>query len=339
MQKYHLFIGIDISKQWIDVCASHDGPKKDMPHQRFDNNKKGFHQMVRFVRDHARQHRLEGPWLFCMEHTGVYVLPLCNFLEHQQLDYILESALQIFKSLGIRRGKSDKADAADIARYLFLHHREIKPYRLPSDTLLKINNLLRLHDRLTKAHAALKTAAKELKGFAGEALNKEVVQVSTDTMSYLKEQLNKVDRGILDLIKSSDELQRLYQLVTSVKGVGLIIGANLLVCTNGFKSFQTARQFACYIGVAPFGYSSGTTVKRPDQVSHLANKKIKALISNGAMSAIRNDQEIKAYYLRKIAEGKNSFLVQNNIKNKLVQRIFAVVKRGTPYVELSKFRA
>lgn len=339
MQKYLVFIGIDISKKWIDVCASHNGQKKDMPHQRFDNNKKGFQQMVRFVRDYAGQHQIKGRWFFCMEHTGVYTVPLCNFLEQKQLDYVLESALRIFKSLGIRRGKSDKADAADIARYLFLHHREIKPYRLPSDTLLKINNLLRLHDRLTKAHAALKTAAKELKGFTGEALNKEVVQVSTDTMSNLKKQLDSVDRSILALIKSSDELHRLYQLATSVKGVGLIIGANLLVCTNGFKSFRTARQFACYIGVAPFGYSSGATVKRPDKVSHLANKKIKALISNGTMSAIRYDQELKAYYLRKIDEGKNSFLVQNNVKNKLVQRIFAVVKRGTPYVELNKFRA
>ncbi len=339
MQKYRLFIGIDISKKWIDVCASHDGQKKDMPHQQFDNNKKGFTRMLCFVRDYARQRRLEDSWLFCMEHTGVYVMPLCNFLEQRQLDYVLESALQIFKSLGIRRGKSDKADAADIARYLFLHHRELKPYRLPSDTLLKIKTLLRLHDRLTKAHAAMKTAAGELEEFTDKALNREVVQVSAGTMQALKKQLKGVDEGILELIKSDAELHRLYQLVTSVKGVGLIIGANLLVCTNSFKSFQTARQFACYIGVAPFGHSSGTSVKRPDKVSNLANKKIKALISNGVMNAIRNDQEIKAYYQRKIAEGKDPFLVQNNVKNKLVHRVFAVVKRGTPYVELNKFRA
>ena len=295
--------------------------------------------MVRFIQDYARRRQLKGQWLFCMEHTGVYVMPLCNFLEQQRLDYVLESALQISKSLGIRRGKSDKADAADIARYVFLHHREVKPYRLPSDTLLKIKNLLRLHDRLTKAHAALKTAARELEGFTVKALNQEVVQVSTDTMSSLKTKLGGVDQRIEELIKSSDELHRLYLLVTSVKGVGLIIGANLLVCTNGFQSFQTARQFACYAGLAPFGHSSGTSVKRPDKVSNLANKKFKALLSNGAMSAIRYDPEIKAYYMRKIDEGKNPFLVKNNVKNKLIQRIFAVIKRGTPYVGLGKFRA
>lgn len=339
MQKYVVFIGIDISKSWIDVCPSRNGQKKDMPHQRFDNDTKGFKQMIRFIRDHAKCYQVKGQWLFCMEHTGVYVLPLCRFLERQGLDYVLESALQISKSLGIRRGKSDKADAADIARYLFLHQGEVKPYRLLSDTLLKIKNLLRLHDRLTKSHVAFETAAKELEGFSGKDLNKAVSQVSAQAMSNLKTQLSIVDQYILELIKSSEELHRLYLLVTSIKGVGFIIGANLLVYTNGFQSFSTARQFACYIGLAPFGHSSGTSVKRPDKVSNLANKRLKALLSNGAMSAIRYDPEIKAYYLRKIEEGKNPFLVHNNVKNKLVQRIFAVVKRGTPYVELSKFRA
>jgi len=57
------------------------------------------------------------------------------------------------------------------------------------------------------------------------------------------------------------------------------------------------------------------------------------------MSALQWDQEIKVYYHRKIGENKNKFLVQNNVKNKLIQRVFAVVKRGTPYVELNQFKA
>lgn len=49
--------------------------------------------------------------------------------------------------------------------------------------------------------------------------------------------------------------------------------------------------------------------------------------------------DLKAYYAKKLKEGKCKFLVQNNVKNKLVQRIFAVVKRGTPYVELGRHKA
>jgi transposase len=55
---------------------------------------------------------------------------------------------------------------------------------------------------------------------------------------------------------------------------------------------------------------------------------------NAAMSAIQHCQEIKEYYNRKIAEGKNKMLVINNICNKLVHRIFACVSRREKYKEI-----
>ena len=51
-----------------------------------------------------------------------------------------------------------------------------------------------------------------------------------------------------------------------------------------------------------------------------------------------HDKELKAYFERRIAKGKNRFSVQNAIRNKFIHRIFAVVKRQTPYVELAKHR-
>jgi transposase len=339
MQKYVLFVGIDISKQWIDVCLCHDGQKKDLPHGRFDNDDKGFHRMLRFVSGHAEKLRLDGGWLFCMEHTGVYSMPLCRFLGEQRLDHVLESALQISRSLGIRRGKSDRADAADIARYACKNHGELRLYRTPSDKLLKIKHLLSLYARLRKARTLLAAPAKEIAAFSGEGLPELLGKASQEAAKHLDGQLKAVAKAILELIEGSEELSKPYGLATSVKGVGPIIGASLLVWTNAFEGFETARQFACYIGIAPFGHSSGTSVKQPDKVSNLANKKLKALISNGALVAIRYDPDLKAYYAKKLKEGKSPFLVQNNVKNKLVQRIFAVVKRGTPYAELGRHRA
>ena len=108
----------------------------------------------------------------------------------------------------------------------------------------------------------------------------------------------------------------------------------MLVYTVGFTAFGSSRQFATYIGLAPFAHRSGTSLNIPARVSFLAHKKLKGDISCGAASAMRFDQQLKVYYHRKIAEGKNKFVVQNAIRNKFIHRIFAVVKRGTPYVEL-----
>ena len=335
MQRYQLFIGIDISKKWIDVCLSLNGKTSEMPHRQFLNNKSGFTKLLLFTHKFASIHQVDGQWLFCMEHTGVYVLPLCSFLEKQSLAYVLQSALEIKRSLGVRRGKSDQADAAHIARYAFLHQEELCTSRLLSDNLLEIKNLLSLRSRLVKASQGFKVAAKELVIFC--TCSSSVEQTTKVVCKELAKQIKRTEQKIQVLIEQSETLNSLFKLVVSVKGIGLIIGAYLLVYTNGFTAFENARQFACYIGIAPFGHSSGSSIKRPDRVSHLANKKLKTLISNGAMTAIRFDQQIKAYYQRKIGEKKNKFLVQNNVKNKLIQRVFAVVKRGTPYVELNQF--
>lgn len=337
MQRYQLFIGIDISKKWIDVCLSLNGKTSQMSHRQFVNKKSGFKKMLLFIRKFTSKHQINGRWLFCMEHTGVYALPLCSFLEKESLAYVLQSALEIKRSLGLRRGKSDQADAAHIARYAFLHQEELCLSRLPSDNLLKIKNLLSLRSRLVKANKGLKVAAKELAAFS--SCSSSVKQTTQVVCNKLDQQIKVTEQKIQRIIEESEVLNDLFNLVVSVKGIGLIIGAHLLVYTNGFTAFENARQFACYIGIAPFGYSSGVSIKKPDRVSHLANKKLKTLISNGAVSAIRSDQQIKAYYQRKIEEKKNKFLVQNNVKNKLIQRVFAVVKRGTPYVELNQFSA
>jgi transposase len=58
-----------------------------------------------------------------------------------------------------------------------------------------------------------------------------------------------------------------------------------------------------------------------------------------AISAIQADKELKVYFKKRVEEGKPKMLVLNIIRNKLVSRIFATVKRGTPFVELNKFAA
>ena len=107
----------------------------------------------------------------------------------------------------------------------------------------------------------------------------------------------------------------------------------MLVTTNNFTSFENGRKYACYSGIAPFENASGK-YQGKTQISHLANKRVKALLSNGANSAYKWDPEIKAYSERKIKEGKHHNLVINSIRCKLVNRVFAVVNRQTPYVNI-----
>jgi len=102
-------------------------------------------------------------------------------------------------------------------------------------------------------------------------------------------------------------------------------------CTNNFKRFSNARQFNCYSGLAPFKHQSGTSINGRAHVSHLANKEAKTLLNLGASVAIRFNPEMKEYYQKRVAEGKRKMSCLNIIRSKIVARMFAVVKRQTPY--------
>ena len=99
-----------------------------------------------------------------------------------------------------------------------------------------------------------------------------------------------------------------------------------MVYSKGFTAFDNAKQLACYYGVVPFAKSSGTSVRYKSTVSPFANKKLKKLLHLCAMSAIQNDAEIKQYYERKVKEGRNKMSVVNAVRNKLVHRVFAVIR-------------
>lgn len=333
MKKYKLFIGVDVSKLKLDVCIM--DMEHDCKHQIFDNSKMGIGVMTRWISNHVDLPHA----LFCIEHTGVYGYPLCSYLSESGLTYALVAAIQIKKSLGIQRGKSDKADAKAIARYAMLHKNEITPSTFPEKLILKLKILLSHRERMVNTKKGYTVISKELSTFVDSQLTKDVIIESKVIIKSMAAKIKKADQRILELLESEQKVREVYKLITSVPGIGLQIAAHLIVCTRCFTCFKSSRQLACYAGVAPFEYSSGSSIKGRTRVSPFANQKIKSLLTMGAISVMRLDPEMNSYYARKLKEGKNPMSVINAIRNKLISRVFATVKRGTPYVKTMNYAA
>lgn len=336
MQKYGVFIGIDISKHWFDASLYWAGLSIKQPHRQFKNNHQGFLGLLKWIARQVQAHGLNGGWYFCIEQTGTYALGLACFLEQAHQQVVLESPLRIKRCSGLRRGKTDPADARAIARYAEGFHQQIVVRPLLSQVLLQVQTLLSLRARLVRYSGGLHIAAQELQGFVPLAVSQPVAQYTEPVFQLMQKQSKEVEKRIEELLFSHAELRRLYGLIQSVKGIGPIITAYLLVYTNGFTAFQKARQFACYIGVAPFKHRSGCSIQQPDRVSYLANQRLKALLSNAASVAIRWDPQLKAFAKKHRDKDKNQGWILNAVKNKIVHRVFAVVKRGTPYVVLEQ---
>lgn len=327
--KKNWFIGIDVSKNWVDVhCVNLLGDTV-FPSTRFDNDIAGFEKME------ARLQKTGVEWnkaLYCLEHTGTHMLLLLSWLELQGREVVVEAALQIQRSIGLQRGKTDQVDAQRIAEYARLFRDKVRLFQLPSKALIGIKQLLTYRQQLVKIRTSFKNSLKSHQQYYSIAEDPMIIRDIEQQIKRLDETIKQVEDQIQKRLESDPDLKKNYQLTRSVKGIGLILAATLLVTSNNYTAFPDARKFNSYVGVAPFEHSSGSSIRGKTQTSHLGNKVVKTLLMNGANSAARYDPELRAYYQRKKQEGKDHKLVINAVAAKLIGRTFAVVKRGTPFV-------
>ena len=327
--KFTEFIGIDVSKSTIDVFIY--GKKQ---YRRFANLKSGLNQLIEWVKSQAECP--VGNIMFAFEHTGLYSVPLSLYLDKGVYSFVVIPGLELKRSLGISRGKSDKTDARRIAEYAYEKKDKLKCHQMPSETILQLKRLASYRERLVKERTAFKCRIGEYKVFLNEDENSVLFDSHRKMIAGLNEQINIIEKQIKKIIKQDEKLNEMYDLIISIKGVGPQTALMMIVLTNGFISFESWRKFSSYSGIAPFPNESGK-YKGKTQTNSLANKRIKALLNQCATSAIQYNAEMRIYYQDRVNQGKNKMSTLNNVRNKLLSRIFAVVERGTPYVETYKY--
>jgi len=325
------YVGIDISKDTVDVRL-HDS-KQD---GKFDNKPSGFRKMMKWI---EKQEGKGTALLFCFEHTGLYSVPLQVFLDKENLEYAMVSGLHVKRSLGIQRGKNDRVDAKRLAEYAYLHREELKPKKLQSPHLIRLKHLLSMRARLVRERAGYLGSVKEYKKYLALSNKDVMISVQQEITKALDKQILILEKEIVAVIDSDPMIRQQLTLASSIKGIGLISAAYMIVLTNCFTEFRTWRKFACYSGTAPFEHQSGTSIMGRTRISHYANKQMKTILTNAVKSAVMYNPELRRYYQKRIKEGKNKKVVVNIVRNKLISRVFAVVKRGSPYVEIQKYAA
>lgn len=325
------FIGVDISNAKLDLALLENIENGQFHDKVVTNDFKGFDSIQKWL---GKLKINLSECVFCMEHTGTYGLLFFAWLGQMGINYCVEPALKIKRSLGVTRGKDDKVDARRIADYAYTQRAKLQPFNLPSGLMLQIKQLLTYRDQMVRICSSLKNSLKSHKQYQRVSGLKSVSEEIENQITDFENRIERIEQQVMSLIKSDESLFKNYKLATSVIGVAFVIGSYMMVTTNNFTSFNNGREYACYSGIAPFAYKSGSSIKGKTKVSNLANKKIKAILSNGANSAAKWDPEIKKYYNRKLAQGKDHQLIINSIKCKLVNRVFAVVKRQSPYVNI-----
>jgi transposase len=323
------FVGIDVSKSKFDLALIKDSDKDHVMQGVFDNTQKGIKSMRKFL---EKEHLIElSETIFCMEFTGVYCRPLTRFMVENDCHVWIEMPVNIIRSFGLQRGKNDHIDAHRIVLYAYKNRDDIKLWKPQRDVILRLRDILALRERLITAKKSLEMPIEELK-IMGDKIGADKVRKSCQkSLTSIKKEIDQIDKDIDETVKKDPLLKDLFQLATSVPGVGKVTALFMICFTNEFSMYTNPKQLACYCGVAPFEHSSGSSIRGRTRVSHMANKVLKRMLHMGAMSVISRDPEMRTYYQRKVAQGKNKMLVINAVRNKIIHRLCAVIKRGYGY--------
>jgi len=328
--KRFLFIGIDFSKSKFDVSALENIDEKNVIQATFDNEATGYNDFLKWV---SRQSKIKREdWRFCGEHTGLYSRGLSNFLAKKGLFIWLENPLQIKQCSGIKRAKNDLFDSLVIAQYACRYIDRAVAYKPSEKEVEALRLLVSYRSRLVKNKVSLQVAASEMRRvIKRDTTARFVYESSMREIERIKKQINGIEQKMHNTVVNSS-LKENYLLINSIKGVGMQTAVMMIIHTNNFEGFENARQIASYCGCAPFPNQSGT-IDKGNHISRLANKELKVLLSQCAVSAIQHNKEMATYAQRKMAEGKTKRIIINNVRNRLIQRIFAVVTNKIPYRE------
>jgi len=324
-------IGIDVSKMTLDIYLY-----IQKLHFKIENNPKGFSKLIKEINKLGIK---PNQRILCMENTGLYSEPLARFLFfNSEKCYVVPSIL-IKRSMGLIRGKNDKLDAYHISRFASIYQSELTPFKPVHDDLIKLRRMLSLREQLLEQRKGLSCLDKEHKKYLNDQDSDDIIAILKQNIDFLSEQIKVVEYNMVSLIKANKDIAKNYNLLISIKGIGIVLAIQFLLHTGNFERFSSWRKFACYSGIAPFEKQSGTSLHVKARIHPFCDKKMKSLLTMAAINAIRTDNELKAYYQKKVAEGKPKMCAINIIRNKLVARAFAVIKRGTPFVVLFQHAA
>ena len=304
--------GIDLSKEKFNVSfIDLKGFLKDME---VNNN---YSAICKFLA------KIQKDAILCIEYTGIYGDLLVFLANCFNISICAIPGYEIKHSLGMQKGKSDPIDASKIREYGERFSDKLKETVFYSEQLHELRELHSLRDMLVKQRKMLQTHGKEKN--RAPYCSIKVKLVSQEILRALDKQIREVENQIQEVINADQELAENSRLIQSIKGIGAVTANELIIKTHNFKKINTARKASSFAGVCPFPNSSGKMVKK-SKVSPMSDKKLKTLLFLCAFTAIQHNKDMKHYYERKLAEGKPKYLALNNVANKLLRTVYAIIE-------------
>ena len=306
-----VYVGIDVCKAWLDVYLHPTGQSFRVP-----NSKEGIRRLrkelgctkvaLAIVEATGKLHRLVHRMLSQAGYPVAAVNP--------------SRPREFAKAIG-QLAKTDKIDARLLALYGACLSPRATP--IPAVTVAELQELVLARQAAT----ADETAIKNRYGAAESGLLKRLLKKQLPACERM---IAKLEEAIASLIESDPVLKSRYDILISIKGIGFVGAATLAGCLPELGQLPAAKT-AALAGVVPFNAdSAGSNGLRRIQGGRAH---VRSALYMAAVSAITHNPDLKAFYTRLRAKGKEAKLALTAVMRKLVILASALIRENRTWTE------
>jgi transposase len=303
-----VFVGIDVSKQWLDV-AVYENPEV----WRVSNEPSGWLELVKRLKPLA-------PSLVVLEATGGFEMLVTAGLHHAHLPVVVMNAKRVrdFARATGRWAKTDKLDAKVIAHFAAAVRPALRD--LPDEQEEQLTALLTRRRQLLE----MLTIEKNRLGTVRATMRPEI----EEHLQWLSEKVADLDAEIDDFIRQSPTWQATDELLQSVPGVGRVTSTTLVALLPELGRLNR-QEIAALVGVAPMNKDSGRKQGRRRIFGGRAS--VRSVLYMAALSATRFNPVIKAFYATLLSRGKDKKVALTACMRKLLVILNAMLHTQQPW--------
>jgi len=308
-------LGIDVGKSDFH-CALVVGNSVRSNH--FPNSKNGFSQLQRWLKNRGvdRVHA-------CLEATGGWSDELATVLHKRghTVSVVNPLAIKSFGQSELSRTKTDKADAALIARFCAAMHPE--PWQPPSPAQRRLQQLAR------RRMALVDMQTQEKNRLEGPGVS-EVAGSIESTLAFLGEQIEAIDEELRQLIDDDPTLRGRRDLLESIPGVGERLATTILGEIPNICEFRNAKALTAFVGLCPREFRSGTSVSA-SWLSRRGNTRVRRMLYMPAVVAMRFNPILREMAAKLRAAGKRGKQIVAAVMRRLLVIAFGVLRSNRPF--------
>jgi transposase len=333
------WIGLDVAKKTFDAALVYPGqrypdtPLRTVPVQTFARTKEGVRKFLTWMGT-LMPHDAQAPAVRAvMEATGVYSLELSAWLCTQcpMLAPAIvnpERTASFIKSMGLRN-KTDRLDARALAFYGAERHPA--PYEPLTSEHRALRDLSRYRDALVVEKVA------EINREEQHPQSKLVRKLQARRAQQRQRDIDKIETEMKRIISDTPHLQKDFNLLVSIPGVGPVTAMVILVEMGDLRRFARARQATAFAGVTPRQNDSGDTKGKP-RLCKKGNPRVRQVLYMASMAAVQADSFLAQTYQQLLKHGKCPMVALCAIMRKLVTIMRAVLITETAFTPGGKLR-